>query len=224
MTGQFHHTCQILILIISTQEFLFTISTDQYKCRTVRTHPINRCILIDHHLKRTNTTHLTNIIMGYSLATKRCIHPHLIRIHIIRLQPSLIQTEQHSKITSSRMTRHHYLLRIAPIFCSMTERPGHSLCRIVKCLINRHLRQQTVIGTNHHVTLILQFLGNLLLASLNTTTMEPHDDRTVFCPLRIIHIQFQTFLGISIILCSIGYILYSLVCLCICHQPHQEQH
>lgn len=102
------------------------------------------------------------------------------------------------------MARHDDLPGIATILLGMTERPGYGFGCIVEGLIDGDLGQQAIVGANHHIALVLEALGNLLIAYLEAATMKPHDNGAILLILREIDIEFQTLLGIGIALAGVA--------------------
>ena len=117
--------------------------------------------------------------MGDGLTAERSVKHHVIRIDIIIGEPYLIQAKQHADIAAGRMPRHDDLLRVATVFGSMTEHPRHSFSGIVERLLDRHFGQQTVVHADHHIALILQACGYLLVATFKAASVEPNNHRTI---------------------------------------------
>ena len=179
MPHEFHHPREILILIIASEKFQFAVAADEHEWRTILANPIEGRILVDGGLERREALHLAHIVMGDSLTAERSVKHHVIRIDIVIGEPCLIQAKQHADIAAGRMTRHDDLLRVATVFCSMTEHPRHGFGGIVERLPDRHFGQQTVIHADHHIALILQACRNLLVATFKAASVEPNDHRTI---------------------------------------------
>lgn len=54
---------------------------------------------------------------------------------------------------------------------NIAKHPCYSCCTIVKTLININTRQQTIINSNNHYTLVFQLIG-LLLTDAKLSTSE----------------------------------------------------
>ena len=80
MSSQLHHTCQILVFIVTAIQLQLTVATDEHKRRTVLAHPVERCPFVDGGLQGTNALHLSHIVMGDGLTAERYIKHHGVGI------------------------------------------------------------------------------------------------------------------------------------------------
>ena len=86
----------------------------------------------------------------------------------------------------------------AVIFLNVFVGPGHSCSSIVENIIDFGLRQQSVVGSHDHQPAIPELLVNVLAASFNPSSVEPHHHWCIFQFGGIIHIQLTTLLGVGI--------------------------
>ena len=188
MSCQFHHPGQILVLIVAAKEFQFTVTTYQQKRRTILSHPVEGSIFIDGGLQRTESLHLTYIIMCDGLSAKGSIEHHGVGVYAIVSEPCLVQAKQHCQIAASRMACNHNLLRVTTVLPYIAEHPCHGFSCIIDRFLDGHFGQQAVVGTHYDITFIFQSFRYFLITCFQSTAVEPNHDRTIFLILRIVDI------------------------------------
>ena len=104
MAYELHHTGQILVLVVTTEEFQLAVATDEDERWTVRAYPVERRIFVNGRLQGTDALHLTDVIVGDGLATEGGIEPDAVGVDIISLQPSLVQAEHQREVAKLFLT------------------------------------------------------------------------------------------------------------------------
>ena len=198
VSNEFHHACQILVFVVAAIEFKLAVAADEHQRRTVVAHPVEWGILVDGGLQRGDALHLADVVMGDGLSAERHIHHHLVGIDAVGLQPSLVQAEHHGEIAAGRVACDNDFLDVAAIFADVVEHPRNGFGSIVDGLLRSDLRQQSVVGADHHISFLLQLCGNLLAARLESSPVEPHDDGTTRLAFGVVDVEFQPFSRVGI--------------------------
>ena len=108
----------------------------------------------------------------------------------------LVKDYHVDKVTSGGVTCQKYLFGISSAFFNLAESPGNGSGRIVDGLLDGSFGQQTVTDPDHTHSAVLKLRGNLLVPSLDTSSMEPYYCRIVLYVLRMIEVQQAAFTGI----------------------------
>ena len=108
------------------------------------------------------------------------------------------ESDHIEQIAASRVSGHEYLTLAATILRDVLIRPGHRCRSVVEDVVNRSLRQQTVVGRHDHEAAVFQLRVDVLLAALDAAAVEPHHHGRILGVCRIIHIELAALLGIAL--------------------------
>ena len=214
MPGQFHHTRQILVLVVASVKFQLAVTAYQDKWWAILAHPVERSVLVYGRLQGVDSLHFTHVIVRNRLSAEGNIGRHGIGIHAVLGQPRLVQTEHHREVAACRVSCNEDFSCTAAKFPCMAEYPRNGFCRIVQCLVDGHFRQQAVVDTYNDVAPVPQFIRNFLCACFQPSSVEPDNDGQLLLSFRIVNIQFQTLERISILFGGVGNIFCPVVFLC----------
>src|SRR5690606_5161824 len=122
------------------------------------------------------------------LAGNRNYANHLIYINVMSSEITFVESEHHRQIGSCRITGQNKLIPLPTIAFDVMICPMHSCSCIANYILYRYLRSKTITCGDYCYPLILQFYGDILVATCQSTSMKPYYRSKFFLILRNMYI------------------------------------
>ena len=211
VTRELQHAPEVGLLLIASVEFQFAVAGDDDDGRGVGTDVGERGVLVDGGLQGADALLLTYIVMCNALPAKGHESRERVGINAVLRQPALVESDHVEQIATCRVSGHEYLAMAAIVLRDVLVCPGHGCRGVVEDVVNRSLRQQTVVHRNDHESAVLQLRVDVLLAALDAAAVEPHNYGCVRLICRIIHVEFAALLGIALCRLAIRDVIHLVV-------------